>query len=51
MPIRTTLEANYAGGLRVLDLAARLPRLRSYVHLSTCYVNINNPPGTVIEER
>jgi hypothetical protein len=32
-------------------LAARMRRMRSYVYVSTCYVNINKPPGSHIEER
>ncbi|KAI8467766.1 MAG: male sterility protein-domain-containing protein [Monoraphidium minutum] len=49
--IHDTLAANFLGTKRVLELAARLPRLRAMVHVSTAYVNINNAPGTTVYER
>jgi hypothetical protein len=33
------------------NLAARMQRLRSFVYVSTCYVNINKPKGAKVEER
>lgn len=50
-PIHQTLSSNYQGSCRVVSLAARMLRLRSIVHLATCYTNINKPPGTSVEER
>jgi NAD(P)-dependent dehydrogenase (short-subunit alcohol dehydrogenase family) len=49
-PIQTTLRANYRGSCAMTRLAARMARLRSYVYVSTCYVNINKPPGFRVEE-
>lgn len=46
-----TLGANYKGARRLQELAARMPQLRALVHLSTCYVNINQPPGARVQER
>jgi hypothetical protein len=50
-PIHDTLRANYLGSCAMTRLAARMPCLRSYVYVSTCYVNINKPQGTLVEER
>ncbi|KIZ01368.1 Fatty acyl-CoA reductase 1 [Monoraphidium neglectum] len=50
-PIQETLRANYMGTRRVLELATQLPRLRSMVHVSTAYVNINHPHGATVRER
>jgi hypothetical protein len=33
------------------DLVSRMPKLRSFVYVSTCYVNINKPPNSQVEER
>ena len=50
-PIQETMRANYVGTRRVLKLALQLRRLRSMVHVSTCYVNINKPSGATVHER
>ncbi|KAI8468986.1 MAG: male sterility protein-domain-containing protein [Monoraphidium minutum] len=65
-PIQETMRANYVGTERVLALALTLRRrvplgrgapykpgaaLRSMVHVSTAYVNINHAPGTTVHER
>ncbi|GBF97474.1 hypothetical protein Rsub_10397 [Raphidocelis subcapitata] len=50
-PIQETLRANYVGTERILQLALQLRRLRSMVHVSTCYVNINKPRGATVHER
>ena len=50
-PIHGTLTANFRGSCQMVDLAARMQRLRSFVYVSTCYVNINKAQGTRVEER
>ncbi|GBF97098.1 hypothetical protein Rsub_10109 [Raphidocelis subcapitata] len=50
-PIHDTLLANYRGSCAMARLVARMPRLRSFVYVSTCYVNINKPQGFKVEER
>ncbi|GBF93777.1 hypothetical protein Rsub_06109 [Raphidocelis subcapitata] len=49
--IHETLRANYRGSVAAARLAARMPRLRSFVLVSTCYVGINRPRGSLVEER
>lgn len=50
-PIHDTLTANYRGSCAMAQLGARMRRMRSFVYVSTCYVNINKPPGSHVEER
>lgn len=33
------------------SLASRMRRLRSFVYVSTCYVNINRAKNAMVEER
>ncbi|KAI8475868.1 MAG: male sterility protein-domain-containing protein [Monoraphidium minutum] len=49
--IHKTLAANFLGTRAVLALAGRMPRLTSLLYLATCYVNINRPRGSDVEER
>ena len=46
-----TLASNFVGTRRVLDLAAGMAQLKAFVHVSTCYVNMNQQPGSVVLER
>lgn len=50
-PIRETLATNCCGSRRVAELAGRMTRLRALVHVSTCYVSMNQPRGARVEER
>lgn len=50
-PIHDTLHANYVGSLAMVNLAARMTRLRSFTYISTCYTNMNRPRGTHVEEK
>jgi hypothetical protein len=34
----------------VLELAHRCTRLRSFVHVSSAYANLNRPPGSTVRE-
>ena len=45
------LQSNYFGALRVLELAHECKHLESFVHVSTCYVNSNQPDSSVIMEQ
>ncbi|KAI8477069.1 MAG: male sterility protein-domain-containing protein [Monoraphidium minutum] len=49
--IHETLRSNYLGSIAAAQLAAAMPRLRSFVYVSTCYVNINRPRGSLVEEK
>jgi nucleoside-diphosphate-sugar epimerase len=54
--IQTSLRANYEGTGRVLDLATDAcdhgrGKLRAYVHVSTAFVNMNQPRGSSVAER
>jgi len=52
--VQSTLRANYVGTGRVLDLAGEAHargRLRSHVHVSSAYVNLNAPFGSSVVER
>jgi len=50
-PIHETLQANFRGSLCMTRLVARMAKLRSFVYVSTCYVNINKAPMSQVEER
>ncbi|GBF91008.1 hypothetical protein Rsub_03863 [Raphidocelis subcapitata] len=50
-PIHDTLQANYLGSCAMTRLASRMARIRSYVYVSTCYVNINKAPHSNVDER
>jgi nucleoside-diphosphate-sugar epimerase len=39
--VQATLHCNYQGTQRLLALAARMARLRCFLHVSTAYVNMN----------
>jgi glycerone phosphate O-acyltransferase/fatty acyl-CoA reductase len=48
--IDRAMELNVHGPLRMLELAFKFPELKTFVHVSTCYVN-SNRPGETIEEK
>lgn len=45
-----TLTSNYEGTRTVLELAAAAQRLRGLVHISSSFVNMNMPKGSIIDE-
>lgn len=49
--IQDTLSSNYLGTRRLLLLATQMQRLRCFLHVSTAFVNANQPRGSMIEER
>lgn len=49
--IHKTLSANYEGTRKVLELAMSCTALRSVVHISSAFVNSNQPLGATIHER
>ena len=46
-----TLRSNYLGTRRLLQLAVQMRHLRCFLHVSTAYVNVNQPRGSSIDER
>ncbi|CAD7696873.1 unnamed protein product [Ostreobium quekettii] len=50
-PIKKTLLNNYMSTKNLLSLCETMRKLRVYVHISTAYVNITFPSGSVIKER
>jgi nucleoside-diphosphate-sugar epimerase len=48
--VRRTLQGNYCGTRRVLQLAARMRQLRGAVALSAAAANVNAPPGSSVDE-
>lgn len=49
--IHSALTANYCGTEAVLQLAAGCERVRALVHISSCFVNMNQPRSSVIDEQ
>lgn len=49
--VQHTLRSNYLGTQRLLRMATRITRLRCFLHVSTAYVNVNQPRGSSVEER
>ncbi len=47
----TKSEASLQATAELADIAAGLPQLRAFVHVSTAYVNGFLPPGSRVEER
>ncbi|WIA39152.1 hypothetical protein OEZ86_005280 [Tetradesmus obliquus] len=48
--VQATLRCNYLGTQRLLALAAAMPRLRCFLHVSTAYVNMNLERGATVDE-
>lgn len=49
-PAQETLTSNYEGTRTVLQLAASAQCLRGLVHVSSAFVNMNMPRGSIIDE-
>lgn len=49
-PLRDALQHNYFGALRILDLAHECKNLVSMVHVSSAYVNVNQPSFSTVPE-
>ncbi|OQR67487.1 fatty acyl-CoA reductase 1-like [Tropilaelaps mercedesae] len=50
-PLAAAVRANVEATAYVIELCHRLKWLQSFVHVSTAYVNVNQPTGSSIEER
>jgi nucleoside-diphosphate-sugar epimerase len=48
--IHTALRSNYLGTQQVLDLACGCKQLKALVHTSSCFVNMNQPRSSVVQE-
>lgn len=48
--IQTTLKFNYIGTRHVLDFAEACPNLQAFTHVSSCYVNFDQPHGACVQE-
>lgn len=48
--LQETLNSNYEGTRTVLELAAASQQLRGLVHVSSAFVNMNMPRGSIIDE-
>ena len=52
LPIQDSMEQNYVCTENLLDLAdAHMPLLQCFTYVSTAFVNFNQPPGSVVEEK
>lgn len=49
--IQTALRSNYLGTQEVLQLASACKQLKGLVHTSSCFVNMNQPRSSVVQER
>jgi fatty acyl-CoA reductase len=50
LDIQTSLRSNYCGTEAVLQLARQCRQLRAMVHVSSAYVNMNQPRHSVVDE-
>ncbi|KAF0984977.1 hypothetical protein FDP41_000016 [Naegleria fowleri] len=50
-PLPDALRLNVFGALNMLRFAIYCPNIQSFIHVSTCYVNSNQPSGSKIFER
>lgn len=50
-PIQTTLVTNYLGTKALLDEVATWPALRCFTHVSSAFANVNQPMGSVVQEK
>ena len=48
--LHDSINMNYRGSMRMLDLAKQTKNIVSYCHVSTAYVNCNQPFDTLIDE-
>lgn len=51
LPIHDALTANVIGTRAVLALGRSCSSLRAFVHVSSCFVNVHQPAGSVVDER
>ena len=49
--IQTSLKSNYLGTDAILGLAAQMPKLKAMVHVSSAFVNMNQPKSSTIDEK
>jgi hypothetical protein len=49
--IQSALAANYFGLQALLELAAQVINLLAFVHVSSCFVNMNQPVSSVVAEK
>jgi nucleoside-diphosphate-sugar epimerase len=49
--IHSALRSNYLGTQQVLQLACRCQQLKALVHTSSCFVNMNQPRSSVVQEQ
>lgn len=49
--IQSALAANYFGLQALLELAAQVINLLAFVHVSSCFVNMNQPVSSVVAEQ
>lgn len=49
-PLTLNCRANFLGTEQLLQLASRMPHLRSFVYVSTYYVNNFKPYNTAVPE-
>jgi hypothetical protein len=49
--LQETLAANFEGTRKVLELAAAAVHLKALVHVSSAFVNMNQPRSSVIDEQ
>lgn len=50
-PLKVAIELNTLGAQRMMELAKRCPKLQSYIHVSTAYVNCIRGPTQEIREK
>lgn len=49
--MQETLTANFEGTRSVLELAAAAGHLKALVHVSSAFVNINQPRSSIVDEQ
>jgi nucleoside-diphosphate-sugar epimerase len=49
--LQETLAANFEGTGRVLELAAAAGHLKALVHVSSAFVNMNQPRSSIVDEQ
>jgi len=50
LPLFNALQQNVTGTMRVFEFAQQARRLELFLHVSTAYVNCNNPSGRILEK-
>jgi hypothetical protein len=49
--LQETLVANFEGTRKVLELAAAAGHLKALVHVSSAFVNMNQPRSSIVDEQ